>query len=53
VRTFAVEGRGFILLLKARVVRPTGARLFEGDGADGVELRKGSTVEIPDRHGLG
>ena len=53
VRAFAVEGRGFILLLKARVVRPTGARLFEGDGADGVELWKGGAVEIPHRHGLG
>ena len=53
VRTLAVEGRRFIRLLEARIVRAAGAGLLEAHVADRGQSREGAAVEIPHRHGLG
>ena len=53
VCTFAVEGRGFIRLLEARIVRATGAGLLEAHVADRGQSREGAAVERPGRGGLG
>ena len=53
VCTLAIEGRGFIRLLEARIVRAAGAGLLEAHVADRGQSREGVAVEIPHRYGLG